>query len=127
MNSNLQFLVMGFGVMIAALSGWGVVAPARLVEMVTTAWKQDWAIWMAVGVRVLLGWSLLQVADASRCPLALTVLGWLAFAGAVAVLVMGRARVGSLLDWFAGKHDWLIRAWCGLGVAFGAFLLWAVG
>jgi hypothetical protein len=125
-GSTLQFLVMGFGVLILALCLWGVLAPERLLARVTTLWSRGWSLWLAVGIRLLLGWSLVQVAAVSRCPMALTVLGWIAIAAAVALVLVGRERVGRLITWGTARPTWLLRAWCVFGLALGAFIVWAV-
>jgi hypothetical protein len=83
-------------------------------------------LWLAVGIRLLLGWSLVQVAAVSRCPMALTVLGWIAIAAAVALVLVGRERVGRLITWGTARPTWLLRAWCVFGLALGAFIVWAV-
>ena len=124
-GTSLHYLVLGFGVMIVAMSAWGVMAPQRLVEVVTRVWSRPWSLWLAVGIRLLLGWVLLQVAPASRCPMALTVLGWVVIAAAVLLPLVGRERIGRVLAWGATQPQ-LMRAWCAVGVVLGLLLLWAV-
>ena len=122
----LQFLVMGLGVMIAALSAWGAIAPERLLAWVTRQWGKRWSLMVAIGVRAVLGLALLAVADGSRCPLAFTVIGWLAIAGAAGVALAGIERIGRMLAWGAAHPPLLLRLWCLLGVALGVFLLWGM-
>lgn len=125
-GTSLQFLVMGFGVLIVALSALGVAAPQRLLDWVSRLWSRPWSQWLAIGVRLLLGWALLQIAVHSRCPLALTILGWVAIVAALGLALAGRERVGRLIAWGTGQPAVLLRTWCLVGVAFGLFLLWAV-
>lgn len=125
-GSTLHFLVMGLGVLIVALCLWGALAPARLLAWVSGVWSRPWSLWFAVGIRLLLGWALIEVAPLSRCPLAMSVLGWVAVLAAVAVLVLGRQRIDRFIAWGVARPAWLLRGWCVLGIAFGGFIVWAV-
>ncbi len=58
-----QFIVGSFGIVIAALSIWGIVVPERLIGMVTGVMARPAGMRIAVGARFLLGFALLVAAS----------------------------------------------------------------
>ena len=127
MDFLLPFLVMSFGVLIAGLSGFGLVAPAGLVNLVAGAWHRAWIFYLAVGMRVVLGAVLIGAASLSRYPLTFQVLGGISIVAALVLLQLGRYRIGRLLGWFQARPDSpLTRSACLLGLGFGVFLIHAV-
>lgn len=125
-ESILSAVVMGFGGVITVFSAWGVLAPGRLVDMVMQFWAKPGSLWFAVLVRLVLGLVLLAAAGASRFPEALFVLGWLAIIAAIVLLIIGKQRLSSLMEWIATRPRWFMSAWCLLGVGFGVFLVYSV-
>ncbi len=121
-----QFIVGAFGVVILALSIWGIVVPGRLTGMVRGVMDQPWGMRVAVGARLLLGFALLIAASASMFPTTFRVLGWIAIAAAIALPVLGRKYLSALLAAVAGWPPLFVRLWLLLGVAFGGFLVYAV-
>ena len=119
-------VVMGFGVMITALSAWGVISPDRLIKEVLQIWEKPWSLWLAVVVRLVLGLVMLAVAEDTRYPTAFILLGWLAIAVAALLPVVGKARLSKFMEWLVSQPRWMMSAWCLLGVAFGIFILWSV-
>ncbi len=121
-----QFIVGAFGIVIAALSIWGIVVPERLVGMVTGVMARPAGMRIAVGARFLLGFALLVAAPESMFPTVFSVLGWVAIAAAIALPVLGRNYINSLLARAAAWPPLAIRTWLLVGVAFGGFLVYAV-
>lgn len=121
-----QFLVGAFGILIAGLAIWGIVVPRRLIDFVKGAMARPWGLRVAVGVRFLLGFALLIAASASMFPTTFRVLGWIAIAAAIALPVLGRKFINSLLGSVEAWPLLAIRAWLLLGTAFGGFLVHAV-
>ena len=121
-----QFIVGAFGIVIAVLSIWGMVVPERLIGMVTGVMARPAGMRIAVGARFLLGFALLVAASESMFPTVFGVLGWVAIAAAIALPVLGRSYINSLLAKAAAWPPLAIRTWLLVGVAFGGFLLYAV-
>lgn len=121
-NVALGLLVI-FGVIVAALSAVGVLAPARLIAFVKGVWRHRSGMYLAVGVRVVIGILLIAAAPYARFPLAFEILGWIAIVAAGAVLIAGKERIDHLLKWGTSQSPNLLRAWCVGGIAFGVFLV----
>ena len=122
-----QIIVLVIGATVIVLSAWGMLAPAKLVTMVTSAMDKPWGIYVAVVVRLVLGAALIIAASASLFPVAFQVLGAIAIVAAVALAVMGRERIRRLIAWWTEKMSApMIRLWLLFGMAFGGFLVYGV-
>lgn len=113
--------VAGGVLMVVCLAG--IAAPTVLLHGVDRAMTRRSALPAAVTVRVVLAVALLLAASASRWPVLFQVLGWLTLAAAVAIPLLGRARITSLLDWIRGVHPVIVRLWLLAGLLFGGVLL----
>lgn len=121
-----QIVVLAFGVVICLVSLWGFVAPEKLWNLINGVMEKDWAIHVAVIMRLLLGAALIIAAPQSRFPGVMEVLGWIAIVAAIAILFMGRDRMKKFIAWFQRMTNTMVRVWLVFGFAFGAFLVYAV-
>lgn len=121
-----QIVVLAFGVVICPVSLWGFVAPEKLWKLINGVMEKDWAIHVAVIMRLLLGAALIIAAPQSRFPGVMEVLGWIAIVAAIAILFMGRDRMKKFIAWFQRMTNTMVRVWLVFGFAFGAFLVYAV-
>ncbi len=87
---------------------------------------QDWGIYFAVVVRLLMGAALIVAAPVSNFPVVFEVLGWIAIVAAVALILIGRERMAALIAWFVRRPTWLMRLWLLFGMAFGGFLIYGI-
>ena len=126
MNAASQIVVLALGVIVCALSVWGMVAPDKLWKLVNGAMEKNWGIYVAVVARLLLGAALIVVAPESRFPLVFEILGWFAIVAAVIILFAGRNRLRRFVVWFEQSSQTMIRVWLLFGIAFGAFLVYGV-
>ena len=126
MNAASQIVVLALGVIVCALSVWGMVAPDKLWKLVNGAMEKNWGIYVAVVARLLLGAALIVVAPESRFPLVFEILGWFAIVAAVIMLFAGRVRLRRFVAWFEQCSQAMIRVWLLFGFAFGAFLVYGV-
>ena len=113
-----------FGIIICALSVWGIYAPAKLIEMVKGLMAQDVGIPAAIVVRLVLGAALITAAAESRFPVVFQVLGSVAILAAIGLAIMGRARMRKFVAWLDRLATLFIRLWLLLGIAFGGFLIY---
>ena len=122
--NSLQAAVIGIGVIISLVCLTGVMLPAQLLHAVKAAWQYRAALFVAVMVRFLVGVLLVMAAPHSHFPLAFEILGWLAIVAALLIPVVGRERIGRLLDWWSRRSLPGIRLWSLAGLAFGCFLVY---
>ncbi len=113
----------------------GLMTLAGLIILVRPAvffdplkkYQDSTGLWLlAVVVRLGVGLLLVTAAPASRFPLALEILGWLAIGAAVLIAALGRARFSRLLNWLLQMADTLGRVSGLLALGFGLFLIYAV-
>lgn len=121
-----QVVVLLFGIVIFALSAWGVYAPEKILKFAKDVMNQDFGIYAAVVVRVLLGVALILAASESRLPTVFQALGWIAILAAVIIALVGRERLLRFAAWFDRFSPTLIRVWLVVGMAFGGVLIHGV-
>ncbi len=126
LNTASQIVVLALGVIVCALSVWGMFAPDKLWKLVNGAMEKNWGIYVAIVARLLLGAALIVVAPESRFPLVFEILGWFAIVAAVIMLLAGRVRLRRFVAWFEQSSQAMIRVWLLFGFAFGAFLVYGV-
>lgn len=121
-----QVAVLIFGIVICALSAWGIYAPEKIVKSAKDAMDQDFGIYAAVVVRVLLGVALILAAGESSLPTIFQALGWIAILAAVIIALVGRERILRFAAWFDRFPPTFIRVWLVVGMAFGGVLIYGV-
>lgn len=126
MKEIAQIVVLAFGLAIGALSVWGIAAPDRMMRFVYGAMEKVWGIHLAVILRLALGAALVIAAADSRLPLFFEILGWIAVAAAVGIVLVGRERLRRLVAWFERLPAAMIRGWLVCAVAFGALLVYGI-
>ena len=80
---------------------------------------------LAIAVRLVLGALLVYQSDASRYPLVIEVLGWLAIVAAVTFSVIGRRNFRRLMSWALSLTKPYGRIGGVVAAGFGAFLIYA--
>lgn len=113
------------GVFTLLMGVWGVLVPARLADFVTR-FSSKWGLWFAVGIRLVFGLALWFAAPASRAPLLLQVLGFVALVAAVILPFVGVDRFKRLIDWWTALSPNAMRINSLFAVAIGAVVLWAL-
>ena len=113
-----------------ALAGFavmGLFSPRGLAKAVRRIMDADRGVYVAVGLRLVLGVAMLASATSSRYPTAFTIVGWIAIVAAVAGLFLGRQRLKAITEWWLAKFTPLtMRAWLIVALAFAAFLAFGV-
>ena len=121
-----QSIVFLIGLLVSVLSVWGCFVPDRLIKLVMRVVDQDWGIYFAVVVLLLMGAALIVAAPVSKFPVVFEVLGWIAIVAAVALILIGRECMAALIAWFVRRPTWLMRLWLLFGMAFGGFLIYGI-
>jgi len=113
------------GVSLGVFVIFGMLYPARLLQVVEQTLAAAWGIVLAVGIRLVLGAALLVAAPAAPYPLAFTVVGWIAIAAAVIGAGLGRQRLQRFAQWWIDRFSPAgIRAWLIIALAFVVFLIY---
>lgn len=120
----MRSLVAGIAVLLTAISALGVVAPERLVAIVT-GWPPDTRLYVAVGTRLVIGLVFLAGASECRRPAVIYGVGVLALAAALLLVFLGEPRVEALIGWWSQQPALTIRAWCAFAALLSAFVLYA--
>jgi hypothetical protein len=122
---SLKLLVVVLGVIIAAIGLLGVTAPSVLLEFGRSLQTPS-ALYVIAAVRVTFGALLLWVASASRMPRTLRVIGSVIIIAGLLTPFIGIERAQAILDWWVGQGLAFTRAWAGLAVFFGFFIVYVV-
>lgn len=121
----MSLLIILFGVLILVASLSLMIRPSLVIGVMESSVEEIWLYVLAVGIRLLLGWLLIQQAAASKFPVAIAVLGWIALIAAFSILVIGHGRFVRLVRWVTRWFKPWSRVGGLFGVAFGAFLIYA--
>ena len=124
--SASQVVILALGFTIFVLSAWGMQSPGALVKLVTRVMDQNYGMYVAVGVRLVLGAALIIVAPVSRFPMIFHVLGWIAIIAAVGLILIGREKLRRIVTWFGQFSSSMIRLWLLFGMAFAGLLIYGV-
>jgi len=112
-------------VFVLLMGVWGVLAPSRITDLVIRFGSKG-GLWVAAGIRLVLGLALWFAAPVSRAPLLLQVLGVIALVAAFVLPLMGVDRFKALVNWWTKLSPTAMRFNCLFAVAFGGVILWAL-
>ena len=125
-NTIAKIVVLLFGMAVCVLSVWAMFVPERLRMLVHTITYQTWGYYVAVTVRLSLGLALIFAAPDSRFPVVFQFVGWLTIVAAVGLLMIGRDRLRTLVEWFDRLSNTVYRVWLLIALVFGLFLIYGV-
>ena len=121
-----KIIVLTIAILTGLLCVYGIVRPGDLIDRVNRVWRHRSGLYIAVIVRLIFGAALIALAAQTKFPLAIKIIGYIAIIAAILIPVMGRERIGDLLNWFERADALLARLWLSAGLAFAGFLLYAV-
>ena len=122
----MRMIVIAVGLLTLGIAGIGLVQPERLVSNVRELCQKSAALYVAVGLRAVLGIALIIVAPASRFPDVFYILGLITVGAAVVALMLGADRLRRIIEWWVNRTEPFIRVWALVAAAFGAFLIYGV-
>ena len=114
------------GSVVCLISLFAIVFPGRLFRAAKSVTVTTPLRFIACGVRILFGVIMTLDAGSTRFPQTLRIIGILLIVAGVTVLLLGNARIQSLMDWFLRRGPNAIRAGGVVGLLFGGFLIYAV-
>jgi len=120
----MNYLVALGGLLMMASSVMAGLAPRKFVAAFTKL-PPNLRFSLAFGIRLLLGVIFLLGAAQTALPTFVTIMGILALLAAVVVLLMGRARIDAMIQWWLRQSPAFMGAWALIGLILGALVLYA--
>jgi len=117
--------VMAFGLLMICVGGWVLIKPLGLKDFADLFLTPS-GLWVAIGLRLVIGVLLWISASASRFPRVLQVLGALFVLSAVVLPVVGLERMQSMAAWGAGQDTIVLRTIGLLAAGLGLFIAYSV-
>lgn len=115
-----------FGAFIALMGLMGLFAPAKLVGVVAALFDGMAGLWIAAGMRLVIGILMVLTASQSRFPFAFWLIGLIAIVAAVVGLLMGKDRVRKFVMWWVEKPAAFTRLWSIIAIVFGVFIYYGL-
>jgi hypothetical protein len=122
----MKLLAIAVGTIIVAIGIVGVAAPSILFDFGRSLQTTD-ELYVLAAIRVLFGVILLLVPATSRMPWTLRVIGVVMVLGGLATPLFGVERIHEIVDWLAAQGPLMTRAWAGIAVILGIFIVYAGG
>lgn len=121
----MTLAVTTLGLLVFVLGALGLLQPPALMGLLQHTWRTRRGLYLAFVFRAVFGVLLIVAAGSTRFPWAVGVIGGLALISAVAIPLLGYARLRTFVDWWVARSPGFIRAWSVVACAFGAFLIYA--
>ena len=121
----MKYLIVTVGTLITCAGIVLLLRPSFLFDLLRKYRNSSALYGLAVIVRVVIGIALIITAPATRFPLTLGILGWVAMAAAIFIGAMGRTRFSQLLTWVLDLTEGWGRVSGLLAISFGSFLVYA--
>ena len=96
---------------IAATGALVIVLPARANDL-ARLFADQIGLWVATGIRAVLGLGLLATAGESKAPMLLRILGLIILINAIVMPILGSDRHRRMIDWWLAR-DRKIQILCG--------------
>jgi len=119
----MRLVVAGLGVLIVLIGLTGLVAPGRFRAAFVSMTSQTRFL-AAIILRLGIGAFLWIVADELRFPYVMRIIAAISIFAAVAILIMGRERLNTLVAWWLAHSDGLLRVSAFFAAVFGGFLIY---
>jgi len=122
----MKLIIILFGLLIVLMAGILVVRPAALSGFILEHVGKRWFQALAAISRLLLGVALILQSEASRYPLTLFALGWVAVVAGIGLALVPPAWFRSLVHRAFDRFGRYVRLVALAALIFGAFLVHAV-
>ena len=119
------YLIILFGGLMTIAGIVLLIRPALVINFIESNGDKVWLYTLAIVVRILLGWILVQYSANSKFPLLIEILGWLMILAGLSFLLIGRSRFVRFMNWIIGKLKPFVPLAGVFAMAFGVFLVYA--
>jgi hypothetical protein len=120
----MTIIIALFGLCIAGLAVWGFIAPRSMMDTLLSYWHRPSGIYLAIGVRVVLGILFVLAAADTKWPLLYELLGYFMLVAAAAIAFIGKERLTRFIMWWVNMPLAGVRAWLVVGFAFGLLIFY---
>jgi hypothetical protein len=121
----MKLFASAMALIIAAAGVVGVISPSLVLELARSLLTPG-ALYVVAAVRITFGIVLVSVASASRLPKTIKVLGIVIIVAGVLTPFFGVERSQAVFDWWSSQSALFMRAWSGLAVICGLFVIYAL-
>jgi hypothetical protein len=117
----MAFLVSFAGIGVAGIGLLGVAAPSQLANLLAR-WRVLTGLPVTLALRLGFGVLFVVAAPSCRFPHFVRLIGVVELIGALALFVVGSARLRGFVEWWLGRSPSFVRYWCTAALAFGILL-----
>ena len=121
----MKILALVLGLIVSAIGMLGVAAPTLLLDFARSL-QTAAALYAVAAIRIAFGTVLILAATGSRLPKTLRVLGALIVIGGLITPFIGVDGSRAMIEWVWDHGSVFMRAWAGVAVALGLFIVYAV-
>ena len=121
----MRQLALVLSAFVAIIGAIGVIRPEALLG-IARYFETPGGLYVAAGLRIVLGIALLISASGSRAPDLVRLLGAAVLVAGLVTPFFGPERVRAIVDWWSSQGRFVMRAGPGFALALGSFLLWAL-
>ena len=122
----MTILIALFGLMLAAACLWGIITPRHMIDTIIRFWNKPSGLWLAIGIRVVMGVLFILAAPQTRFPDFFVIFGYLLLIAAAIIPLVGKERLTRVIMWFTNIPMGAVRAWLLMGLAFAVFIVYGV-
>ena len=121
----MPVLVRIFGIIIIGVVIIFLVKPEIVKKFLEYVKGEEKMIYIGGVVRIVIGAFLLLAASQCRIPLIVLILGIIAFATGIIILLIGISRVKKMLEWLSTKSINVLRTLMVIPLIFGVLMVYA--
>ncbi|WP_394177017.1 hypothetical protein [Thalassotalea litorea] len=119
----MSFIITLFATCSLVIGLIGMLKPIVLTSAIEKHYRRSSVHYISIMLRVIIGLSLMVIADDTRTPVAIELIAWLVLASAIFDAVKGRQNYINLVEWLLNYQHLIFRGFAAGIVAFAGFLL----
>lgn len=122
----MNYIVALFGFFIIVLASFLLIQPTASIEYIRKKVTSNLWYIFAIAIRLVMGTLMYIIADQTRYPLTIAILGITTFLAGVFLVLISRPRVEKIILWFIDRFSMYVRIVAVGAISIGAFLIYAV-
>ena len=122
----MNYIVALFGFFIIVLASFLLIQPTASIEYIRKKVTSNLWYSFAIAIRLVMGTLMCIIADQTRYPITIAILGITTFLAGVFLILISRPRVEKMILWIIDRFSMYVRIVAGGAIIIGAFLIYAV-